>query len=178
MYDFLQRGFKSEFNWKSGVYLWCIRLPDDSYKVNYVGQTIGYFRTRIQQEAAWDYYNIQERTNLDEFAMGRRVPDPCCELSTEEYFQKSRKLTQLFFIPLQSSDSPLDEFTGHSRHGRRRNRSIYKPLESAILRQLQKNDELWRFVWNRRGIELHEPKYPCILECDYVIRGIIGKIGG
>jgi hypothetical protein len=90
-----------------------------------------------------------------------------CELNAVEYFDEFYMRTELFFIPMTPSDSPLFE-----RDQRRAD--LLKPAESAILRQLQKDPRLWSFTWNstKRGVELDEPRYPCILDCPETIRGL------
>ena len=173
LHEFCQRGYRCRHNSESGVYLWCVRLPERSFKIRYVGQTIGRFRQRILDERGWDVSSNPQRLDRDEYAKGRIVLcDDCC-LAAREYIDASYRLTWLFFIPMRQSDSPLYG-TGHSRQ------NLFKPAESAILRQLQNDPELWSFTWNstKRGVELHSPKYPCALEYEATILGLGHSLAG
>jgi hypothetical protein len=169
---FCERRFRWEHNAKAGVYLWTVALPDGAHKVWYVGQTIGSFRSRIRSEI-WPEYFGRDQLDLDEYVQGRQV-FLCGTAPTREYVGKLCERTELLLIPMEPEDSPL------LASGPRR--SLFKPAESAVLRQLCKDAELERFLWNRsefgRGVELREPRYPCFLDCPVLIRGLEGRIDG
>lgn len=172
--QFLSRRYRCEFNELQGVYLWTVRLASGDHKVCYVGQSIGPFRTRLLAERRWDLNSNPAWFDLGAYARGERVA--CAPHSDRSrYIDDSYGLTWAFFIPLNPGDSP---FQGESS----RNRSLYKPLESAILRRLDSQRQLRPFVYNftpqGRGVEMHEPKYPCSLVCTSRILGVLGELPG
>ena len=151
--------------------MWSVRLPDSSFQIWYVGQTIRSFRQRLLEERRWDVNENHLRLDLGAYARGRMVRIEGCHLTAKEYFDQFYRTTELFFVPMNDADSPLFE-------ARRRRPDLFKPAESAILRELRKNQELWRFTWNsiKRGVEMDEPRYPCTLDCPESIRGLKEKI--
>lgn len=178
--EFLARGFRCIHNAESGVYLWTVHLADGSYKICYVGQTISSFRKRILEECSWSKRNETVTHDLDAYARGRLVEVASGHPLAEDYLASFRALTFLFFMPLTPGDSPIRAREAVVAGAKEvvRNHSLYKPHESAILRQLYKTRELASFLLNRRGIELHAPKYPCVLNCNAAILGLGGHLEG
>lgn len=145
----------------TGVYLWCPRLPDNTYKVWYVGKASGKygFAARHAQYLKFEHHC---RLDLDAYERGEWREVSSSE-SDREFWDSLYESTHLFLIPVEAESAAA--------------------AESAVIRHLGQEAEQRGFMWNywtRKGsggaASTHH--YPCTIECADHIRGLDMPIAG
>ena len=139
----------------TGVYLWCPRLRENTYKVWYVGKAAGKygFAGRHYQYRTFKHHL---RLDLDAYERGEWRKVESSE-SDREFWDRLYGRTHLFLIPTEAESAAA--------------------AESAVIRHLGKEPDWRAFMWNywmhkRSGGAASTHHYPCSIDCAEDIRGL------